>query len=100
VSGPGLAPVISFLDANGVLDAIGNSTDIAFTSSFNNEVISPFDSRTGCDDPIGISGAWCFQGSADLRGSTQIKQVPEPGMLALVSIGLLGICAASRRSKV
>ena len=38
-----------------------------------------------------------FKARANLRGSTVI---PEPGMLALVGIGLLGFGAASRRRKV
>lgn len=101
VSGPGLASVISYLDANLIADAAGNRTDIALTSSFNNFVLNQNDVdngfANGCANGTAAAGAWCFQGTANLRGSTVI---PEPGMLALVGIGLLGFGAASRRRKV
>jgi hypothetical protein len=100
VSGPGDASVISFLDANGITDAAGNPTDIALTSSFNNFVLNPFDVANnfavGCADGTAAAGAWCYQGTANLRGSTEI---PEPSLLALVGIGLLGFGVASRRRK-
>jgi hypothetical protein len=100
VSGPGDANVINFLNANGINDAAGNPTDIALTSSFNNFVLNPTDVANGfsngCANGSANAGAWCYQGTANLRGSTEI---PEPGMLALVGIGLLGFGAASRRRK-
>ena len=100
VSGPGDASVISYLNANGVLDAAGNPTDIVLTSSFNNRVLNPFDQlhgfANGCQNGTAVAGAWCFQGTANLRGDTQI---PEPGILALVGIGLLGLGSAARRRK-
>ncbi len=101
VTGPGDASVINFLNANGILDNAGNPTDIALTSSFNNFVLNPVDIKngltTGCTEGTANPGAWCFQGTANLRGSTEITQVPEPGMLALVGIGLLGFGTAYRR---
>ncbi len=100
VTGPGDASVINFLNANGILDSAGNPTDIALTSSFNNFVLNPIDLlngfANGCANGTAAAGAWCYQGTANLRGSTEI---PEPGMLALVGIGLLGFGAASRRRK-
>ena len=47
VTGPGDASVINFLNANGILDAAGNPTDIALTSSSNNFVLNPADITTG-----------------------------------------------------
>jgi hypothetical protein len=100
VTGPGDASVISFLNSNGVLDAVGGATDIVLTSSFNNEVLNSFDVlhnfANGCQDGTAAPGAWCFQGTSNLRGDTQI---PEPGILGLVGIGLLGLGAAARRRK-
>ena len=100
MTGPGDASVINFLNANGILDSAGNPTDIALTSSFNNFVLNPIDLlngfANGCANGTAAAGAWCYQGTANLRGSTEI---PEPGMLALVGIGLLGFGAASRRRK-
>jgi hypothetical protein len=100
VTGPGDTSVINFLNSNDVLDAAGGRADIALTSSFNNRVLSPSDVSagltTGCGNGTAASGAWCFQGTANLRGSTEI---PEPGILALAGIGLLGFGAASRRRK-
>jgi hypothetical protein len=99
VSGPGDPNVINFLNANGTLDAANNPTDISLTGSFNNRVLNPVDVANGltagCADGSN-AGAWCFQGSADLRGNTEI---PEPSMLALVGIGLLGLGTAYRRRK-
>lgn len=100
VSGPGDASAISFLNSNGVLDDAGNPTDVALTSSFNNRVLNAFDVSNGfangCQNGTAAAGAWCFQGDANLRGSTEIS---EPGLLGLVGIGLLGLGVASRRRK-
>ena len=100
VTGPGDASVISFLNANGVLDAVGGATDVVLTSSFNNTVLNVFDQlngfANGCQNGTAVAGAWCFQGTSNIRGDTQI---PEPGILGLVGIGLLGLGAAVRRRK-
>lgn len=100
VTGPGDASVISFLNANGVLDAAGGATDIVLTSSFNNTILNIFDQANGfangCQNGTAVAGAWCFQGTSNIRGDTQI---PEPGILGLVGIGLLGLGAAARRRK-
>ncbi|PTR16551.1 putative secreted protein with PEP-CTERM sorting signal [Nitrosospira sp. Nsp2] len=100
VAGPGDASVISFLNANGISDAIGGKADIALTSSFNNFVMNPYDIigglTAGCSNGTAAAGAWCYQGTANLRGATV---VPEPGMLGLMAIGLLGFIATGRSRK-
>lgn len=98
----GQAAVAAFLDANGILDAIGGLADIAMTSSFNNFVLNPFDITSGlaagCSTGAAASGAWCYQGTANLRGATAIE-VPEPGVLGLLGVGLFGLGAACRRRR-
>lgn len=101
VAGPGDASVISFLNANGISDAIGGKADIALTSSFNNFVMNPYDMigglTAGCSNGTAAAGAWCYQGTANLRGATVVS---EPGMLGLIAIGLLAVSATGRRRKV
>ena len=68
--------------------------------TFNNFVLNPFDVArgftAGCANGTANAGAWCYQGTANLRGSTA---VPEPGTMALIAMGLLGISATRRGGK-
>ena len=98
----GIAEVAAFLDSDGVLDAAGGLADIAYTASFNNDVLNPFDVSSGlaqgCADGSASAGAWCYQGTSNLRGETA-QQVPAPAPLALLAIGLFGLGVASRSRK-
>ena len=70
-----------FLDTNGQ----GNGRDLFFTSSFQ-----PI--------PGGAVGPLTHFGTADIAGKSQVGVVPEPGILALLGLGLAGI-GFSRRNK-
>lgn len=90
-SGFGLADVIAYLDSDGVGDAVGGFADVALGTEGNQLVLNPFDT---CDNQT--AGQWCIQGTASLRGLTN---VPAPGAIALIGAGLLGFGAMTRRKK-
>lgn len=95
----GLADVYNFLNSNTIFDGnLGTPgfADIAITTSGNNLVLNSHDDQTGCFNGTAAAGTWCLAGSADLRGTT----VPEPGSLALVGLGILGVGALRRRREV
>ena len=95
----GLGDVFNFLNSSTIFD--GNTetpgfADIAITTSGNNRVLNSHDDQTGCANGRATAGTWCLAGSADMRGDT----VPEPGSLALVGLGILGVAALRRRREV
>ena len=88
VLGTGLADVAAYLNANAEPDARGNFADVAFGSNGKT-------GRNTSDVCNNVAGDYCIQGSANFSGST----VPEPSVLALLGLGMLGIGASLRKRK-
>jgi len=97
----GIAAVAAFLNGNGIDDNLGGLADIVFTSSSNNVVLNQADIddglAAGCKAGTAAAGAWCLQGTANIRGVVA-NEVPEPAGLALVGMGLLAAGFARRRT--
>jgi hypothetical protein len=94
----GLPAVQAYLNSNGIGDGAGGFADIVLTTSGNNAVLNPFDNTTGCLTGQAQAGQFCIAGSADLRGLAA-RAVPEPGVLGLVGLGLVGMGISLRKRK-
>ncbi len=94
----GQAAVVAYLNSNGIGDGAGGFTDAVITSSGNNAVLNQFDNTAGCNTGEASAGQFCLAGSADVRGVT-VRAVPEPGVLGLVGLGLLGMGISLRKRK-
>ena len=98
VPGFGFANAVNFLNTNTINDGHGGFADITFTSSGDNTAQNSND--PACRDRsgafIGTAGQFCVRGVASLAGATA---VPEPGVLAMLGLGLLGMGASLRKRK-
>lgn len=97
----GSAAAAAYLDGNDRPDGLGGFADVIFTSSTSNAVLNQNDVASGltagCLDGTAAAGAWCFQGTSNIRGTA--NPVPEPAGIALVGLGLLAAGIARRKSK-
>lgn len=99
LAGSSNAAFAAALDGNNIFDGVAGFADIAYTESANNNVLNPWDVlgglANGCQTGTAATGAWCWQGTMNTRGTL----IPEPGSLALLSLGLLGGAFSMRRRK-
>jgi choice-of-anchor A domain-containing protein len=77
-----------------------NATALNFGSEFGGTVIAPNAAVTDSNPIDGDLIAGSFTGTGELHNYPFLGTlaVPEPGTIALLSVGLLGLCAVRRRS--
>jgi hypothetical protein len=94
----GIADAANRFNTDTIDDGLGGLADVAITSSTNNLVLNPNDVSGGfassCATGRPVAGDWCLQGTLNARGVV----IPEPGSMALLGLGFLGL-AAVKRSK-
>ena len=101
-NGPGNAEFIAFLNGDSEPDAAGGFADLSYTESANNSVLNPRDVALGfaegCRAGTAATGEWCWQGTLNTRGEAAV--IPEPGSVALLSLGLMvgGLVMRKRRA--
>lgn len=90
----GLADVVEYLDQNNIDDLAGGFADMALGTEGNNKVLNPSDTCTG------VAGQFCVQGTASIRGTIEQAVVPEPGIIALLGLGAVGLGISTRKRKM
>lgn len=99
----------NYLNGDSEVDAIGGRADLSYTESASNSVLNSNDPGTtplpdrnnpnalvgACYNGTAVTGDWCLQGTLNTRGTA--AEIPEPGTLVLISMGLLGVGLVRRR---
>jgi hypothetical protein len=93
----GLADVVAFFNTN-LLGIPGDTADMTLTTDGANRTLNPNDNLTGCAEGTALAGQFCIAGSATFQGPTATN-VPEPGVIALLGMGLLGFAYSLRKNK-
>ena len=91
----GLADVVSYLSPNNLF----GGADMTLTSDGANHVLNSHDNTAGCVNGTAAAGTWCISGSASVQGDTVVN-APEPNVVALLGLGLLGFFGLQRKRKV
>jgi len=80
----------------GYLDAVGGLAYSNFNTDSFNVLGTITDAKLTSSFSTGNCGAWPLCGTADIKTTA----IPEPGSLALVALGLVGLAASFRRKSV
>ncbi|MDR7271417.1 hypothetical protein J2X20_004085 [Pelomonas saccharophila] len=89
LAGPGMSSVKFAFNSNVIPDAVGGFADVQLTFSSSGYALNANDTAgglsAGCRNGTAAAGAWCYQGTADFRGSLQ--EPSESGSSSMRSLG-------------